>query len=462
MAHNAMWPEWDMMQTLLDGTDAMRAAGEAYLPRHESEGETRYAERLAGNVLFNVTDLTLRTWVGKPFSSAVQYTDDFAPHLKPFIGDIDLQGNNVDVFAREWFANGVSHSLSHVMVDFPRVNFFPGRTLKDDANENVRPYCVQIAPENVIFASSERIDGVDTLTHVRIREWDVQRVDWEEVVTERIKVYDREWVFPDEETNALTEAQVFVKVTTWDYDTEKTEWVDRGFFYMDIDFIPLVTFYSNKTGFMTGKSPLLDLAHLNVRHWQSNSDQIAILTVARFPLLACSGGNSEETQVVVGPNEFLFVDDPSGKWYYVEHKGAAIEAGDRELTKLEQQMMAYGSEFMKKKPDRQTASARNLDSSEATSPLQDVVTRFTDSLNRMFWIMSYWMDRVEDHEGKAFVRTDFTDPDSASLQTLYNTWKEGGIGNKEYLHELQRRSVLDEHFDFEKNDRSAKKTETVE
>lgn len=449
LAYQAMGNEWWKMSTLLSGTQAMRDATTDMTPRHEKEGDTQYEERVAGNVLFNITDLTLRTWVGKPFSASVQFTEDFTPEVKDLTEDVDLQGNNLDVFAREWFANGVSHAMSHVMVDYPKVDFFPGRKRKDDRVENVRPYCVLYRPEDVIFAESQRIDGVETLTHVRIKKIHTYRDGWEEIQEEQVWVYDRQWVFPDEETNTLTEAVLLVRVGIWIYDAQKEEWVENDIFYMDTDEITLVTFYSNRTGFMTGKSPLLDLADLNIRHWQSMSDQIAILTVSRFPMLALSGGDGEENKLVIGPKEWLFAPDPQAKFYYVEPNCKGIAAGADDLEKLEERMKAYGAEFMKKSPDRQTASARNLDSSEATSPLQDVVYRFNDAMTRVMGYMAKWINKQL--EGKAFLPTDFQAPEAATLQVLYNTWREGGLASEPYLKELQRRSILDEHFDFGKN-----------
>lgn len=447
LAYQAMEPEWYKATTILGGTQSMRDAGTDMAPQHEHESDEHYQERIEANVLFNVTDLTLRTWVGKPFAASIQFTEDFSKELRPYMEDINLQGDNLDVFSRQWFAKGISHALSHVLVTFPRIAHFDGRSKLDDVKEGVRPYCVHYNPEDVIFAESQRIDGEEQYTHVRIKELHTYREGWEEIIEERIRVLDLETIFPEDD-NYLSEPKTVVRTTIWAMD-ENGKWYIDDEFYMDIDIIPLVTFYSDRTGFMTGKSPLLDLMDLNICHWQSMSDQRAILTVTRFPLLACSGGNDEDHNLVVGPKEWLFADDPQAKFYYVEHRGAAIKAGETDLERLEERMKSYGAEFMKKSPDRQTASARNLDSSEATSPLQDVVYRFNDALTKVMWFMAYWIN-IE-LKGKAYLPTDFTSPEASTLQALTETWKEGGLSHEAYLKELQRRSILDEHFDFNKN-----------
>jgi hypothetical protein len=247
------------------------------------------------------------------------------------------------------------------------------------------------------------------------------------------------------------EKKVVVTIYRQDEDG-KDVWKAWDTFFMDIDEIPLVTFYADRRGFMLGRSPLDDLADLNIRHWQSMSDQISILTVTRFPILACSGGDDEESTLVIGPKEWLYTPDPAARFYYVEHNGAATKDGKDDLDDLEKRMQSYGAEFTKDRPDRESASARELDSSEATSPLQDVAFRFNDALNKALELMSKWMN--EQYAGKAGIPTEFTSPEASQLQTLMMTWIEGGLTTEEYLKELQRRGILSEdNVNFKKPDR---------
>jgi len=448
LAYQAMEDHWYKMDTLLAGTKAMREAAEYMAPRHEHETPSNYRDRIAGNVLFNMVDLTLRMWVGKPFGSQIQYTDDFPSHLKPLMDDVDLNGNNLDVYARSWFRDGVAKAFSHTLVEFPRVESIFPRSMADDDRMNIRPYFVHVKPEQLIFALSTRINGKEVLTHIRIQEDVVSLDGWEEIVTTQIRVLEIDMlnIGTDNEPNFVQKVRVDIH-----QQDEKEVWQIAETFWMDIDFIPLVTFYADRQGFMLGKSPLDDLADLNIRHWQSMSDQISILTVARFPMLACSGGDDEEGRLIIGPKEWLYTPDPAARFYYVEHKGAAIEAGRKDLQDLEKRMQSYGAEFTKERPDRESASARNLDSTEATSPLQDAVFRFNDALNYALFMMSEWMRKP--HSGKATVPTEFTSPEAMELQALYNTWNEGGLTTEEYLKELQRRGVLsDEFVDFNKKD----------
>ena len=55
-------------------------------------------------------------------------------------------------------------------------------------------------------------------------------------------------------------------------------------------------------GFMTAHPPLMDLAWLNLAHWQSASDQRHILHVARVPILFGRNLTLPEDGLALGPN----------------------------------------------------------------------------------------------------------------------------------------------------------------
>ncbi len=432
-AYNHMLPLWNKIAAVLGGTETMRAAGEEYLPRHTRESQDAYDERLYRTVLTNTTEQTLNGWVGRPFSKPLQFNQDIPEQLSDLLEDADQQGSDLDVFCRNWFRDGLAKGFSHVLVDFPSLRGSnEPRTLADDRAENLRPYFVPVAPENVIAAHAEIIGGVEKLVHVRVLEQELVRVGFEEVLLERIRVY------------APGQVQLYEKQKP--KNATKAEWVLVDEYSYDLDYIPMVTFYSQRDGFMLSKPPLLDLVNLNIGHWQSQSDQTAVLTVARFPMLA-SSGSMEDGEVVVGPNQWLSTRDPQGRVYYVEHTGRAINSGRLDLLDLEEKMAKYGAEFLTKKPGRQTATARALDSAEAISPLQDMSHRFVDSVNLALRYAADWLSL--DNGGTIDLDTDFglSGSDAGALTAITNARTNRDLSREAYLRELQRYGVLDIAFD---------------
>lgn len=435
-AYSRMLPRWKMMDALLGGTETMRQAKE-YLPQYDNETNKNYEARLARATLLNMTEQTLDTLAGKPFREAIVLGDDVPSELEEFSEDIDMQGSNLQAFCRTWFREGWAKGFSHVLVEHPTPE--PAaegqvRTLADDRDEGLRPYWVHIKPECLIAAYAMIQHGQEVLTHVRIKEITTEKAGWEEVEVERIRVLEpglwQLWKLQDE---------------------KKDEWVIEDEGTTTLDYIPLVTFYAGKrTGLMECKPPLADLAYLNVEHWQSKSDQRNVLTVSRFPILAAAGVPADQ-KVTIGPNNFLTTDDPQGKWYYVEHTGAAIAAGQTDLESLEDQMATYGAEYMRKKPGDETATGRALDSAESSSYLASTVRDFQDCVELAMQYTADWIGKDDGGSVQINDDVDLSEADAAELDTLNKARAGRDISRKTYLDELQKRQILSDDFDEEQD-----------
>ena len=78
--------------------------------------------------------------------------------------------------------------------------------------------------------------------------------------------------------------------------------------------IPLVTVYSGKTDTMTSKPPLLDIAHLNLAHFQRQADLIHSLHVASQPLLVMEGWDDQTKDTAISVN-YAMATQPGNKIY---------------------------------------------------------------------------------------------------------------------------------------------------
>lgn len=488
LARQRMLGMWQKMDAVLGGTETMRLAGKSYMPVHTGEESDRYGDRLSTATLWGMTKLTLEGWVGRPFESPLELDDNVPDQIKALAEDIDQQGTNMDTFARSWFETGISKAFCHVLVDFQgSVEREDGKELskKDTDAQNMRPYWLLIEPDTVIAARAEVIEGQELLVHLRLHEVTVE-VDpddmFSEVMVERIRVYDRKL---DEDGNPSVYVSVYKRSEEKGEANTLKGWpMEVPPFKIDIDVIPLVTFYSNRQGFLLGKSPLDDLCDLNVKHWQSQSDQDAILTIARFPILAASGVDGVEDEdpleaspnasrdfrkgesaTVIGPFKVLTTSDPKGKFYYLEHSGEAIQAGQSSIDKLEEKMSAYGSEFLKDTPDRQTATARSMDSKESTNPLQAVTLSFIDAIQTALSMTAKWMgldtsDKDTEYKGGTVtLNTEFSGGETSTVDlAALGTARQGrDISRTTYLAELTRRKILAKTFNAEEDKKELQK-----
>ena len=439
-AYNQMSGDWQIMNNVLGGTKTMRKAGRSLLPQHQAEATSRYNSRLEKAVLKNMTEETVGALSGKPFSEPIKLSDDVPTEILDLLDNVDAEGNTLDSFAKTWFEEGIAKGFSHCLVEFPRLEAKQdgtARTLEDDRTQGVRPYLVHVVPENLIFARTEVQGGGEVVTHARIRRTvTVQHGEWGERQVTEVMVLEPNSVRLYQQEDPSKDDSAWVKVDEWT---------------TGIDFVPLVTFYTNKKDTLLAKPPLLDLAYVNVRHWQSASDQDTSLSAARFPQMAVSGA-VEEDNFEIGPWKFLSTENTNGKFYYVEHKGTALKAGADDLKQMEDWMGSYGSEFLRQKSGNQTATARALDSAESTSKLQAWALHFEDRLETVLSFMMAWISSGNNFEGGTLsLVTDFAgmEAEEGSLETLSQARDRKDISKSAWINEMKRRDIMEEDFDVE-------------
>jgi hypothetical protein len=152
--------------------------------------------------------------------------------------------------------------------------------------------------------------------------------------------------------------------------------------------------------------PLAKLAELNIAHWQSSSDQRNILHIARVPILFGAGFNTDDT-IVIGAAEMVQSSNANAKLEYVEHTGAAIGAGDKDLENLELQMQSMGLQLLidqARRADRDRRDARRRERELAArhdgGALQDALTQAAQSMAR-------FAGKTEPKAGDIVVNKDF-------------------------------------------------------
>jgi hypothetical protein len=438
-AHQTMMVRWAKVNALLGGTETMRAMGEAYLPKHQEEDFHSWQRRLARSVLTNIFKRVIKSLSGRPFTEEI-ILENFPDRLEELSKDVNKQGDNINIFARDVFQDGLAKGFTGILVDFPTLSELNEdntiRTLADEIRNGISPYFCHVKPESIIAMYSTIVNGVELLTHIRIREDTVEREgEFEEKLVERIRVMEPGvWVLWEK-----------VKVSS-----RKEEWKVVGGGETNLPFVPIVFFYADRQALGLSDPPLMDIANLNMAHWQSASDQRHILTVARFPILASSGVVDIGT-IAVGPNEHLNTPDTQGRFYYVEHSGAAIEAGRNDLKDLEEDMVTLAMEPLLRKAGNVTATQRAIDAAEGHSELQNMAMKFSETLTIAFKMAGMWLSLDLPDEMRALVYTEFgpTSQESKDIDQLIQMRANNDISRESFYQELQRRNFLDINFDIE-------------
>jgi hypothetical protein len=435
-----MFEHAQLPRTLIGGTRAMRKAGKKYLPQEPLESDEAYQNRLERTVLYNAFSHAVRNLAGKMLAKGAKVKEKTPKQIADLLDDVDLQGRNLDVFIKDCVEDAMTVGLTHILVDHPVVggNQKIPMSVADEKALGVRPYMVHIKSERIIGWKVDRVNGIDKLMMVRI--------------VEHVTVPDGQW-----DEKEIIQIRV-LRPGSWETWREKaveggkTEWAkfDGGETTLK-DAIPLITLYTRRTDFMEAKPPLDDLAHMNVAHWQSSSDQRHIVHVARVPLLFGTGLDEDQGKVEVGPNRLL--KGPVGSdLKYVEHGGSAIRSGVQDLQSIEDKMSVLALEpVLQDKPGTQTATARSIDTAEAQSVMKTVVENIADGISTCFWFMAKWMDLAGTEYGGVTIECDdpYSLTDAAGLQELSQARGRGDISRIAYIKEMKRRGIIAEEYDAE-------------
>ncbi len=416
------------------GTREMRRRGQTFLLKFPNEPIDAYEVRLATATLFPSFGRTVSVMSGKPFARPVTLSDDTPKEIVEWAEDIDREGTNLHSFASEMMIEALAYGICGILVEAPKavVPSIAGSvaTKEDQTRAGVRPYFVRVKHNAIL---GWKLDEDGALSQLRLKE--AAEVDDEggfgTRTVDRVRVLQKgSWV--------LFEKQIG--------RDGKPAWntVDNG--QTGLDYVPFVPLYGKRTAFMTGSTPLQDLAYLNCKHWQSQSDQDTILHAARCPILLATGFEDRDA-ITVGSSTAIKTTNPAARMVWVEHSGAAIKAGADSLSGLEEQMVQAGAELLVKKPGARSATESAGDQEANKSDLQRITEVFENGLDQALQYMANYANL-----GDAGNLTLFKDFGASLLSdasgTLLLAAEEAEVISTETtLQELKRRGTISADID---------------
>lgn len=425
----AMRLEWEVLEPLMGGTQKMRDAGVGLLPRWPAEDEIAYQTRLKVATLFPAYRRTVGVMAGKPFAKPLDLVDA-DPQVEKWAENIDLQGVNLHNFAAEMFAEGMGFGLAGILVSMPQPGAQPVRSRAEEQASGRRPYFVRVMHKQILGWRVDQTQGGAKLSQLRLLE----------------SIEEDDGPFG---VKCLQQVRVLEpgKWSIW-REIETGKWVFNGEGTTSVDLVPFVPLYGLRKSFMVGGAPLLDLAYLNVKHWQSQSDQDTIMHVARTPILVMVGAEPE-TQLVVGGSTAANL--PLGaELKYVEHSGKAIEAGAKSLEALEQQMIQTGAELLVKQPgSKRTATESQTDAEANKSDLQRMAENFEDALDQALDMAAQFAGVANAGNVKLYADYGTATLSEASAALIKDLHLSGLISRVTAITELQRRGLLSDDIDPE-------------
>jgi len=390
-----------------------------YLPLEPEESAKSYQARLQKASYYNITKRTINTLVGIAFRKPMILGDDVDTEIRELCDDIDIRGNSLNIFAQEVAKAAIKNGHTFIMVEAPKVD--RPMNVKEAKEMKLRPYWVHITPDRVINWRHTMVGSIPVLTQVSILETvTIPSGEFGQQVVNYTRVYRYDF-----------DAGMFV----WELRDEKMVTIDSG--VLGTDMIPLIPIYSNKVGLFKSLPLLLDLAYMNIRHYQMLTDLHYHLHLCAVPMLELKNRSDTNEKFIVSANRAVDVDSDGGvRW--IELAGGSTTAQSAEIASVEQRMYAMGiSTFMRKAVERRTASENMVDFTTSYSDIQRLLIGMKDAFEQALRYTASLMNK--DEGGSINISTDYNimgaDPQEMAMMLNYYT--------ANLLPELEMRKYLD-------------------
>jgi len=376
---------WEIMKAVTEGTDYLRDNSEIFLPIEPREDFSAYASRVQRSVFSPFTQRLLRAATGLVLRKPITLTGD--PYwTEMFKMDVDGCGSDLDEYARRVLMCSLTFGQSHILVDYPAPS--GARSLAEERAQDRRPYWIEVDPTNLYGWRLDRESNYGKLIQARIAEKAVlPDGEFGEKVFDQVRVIEpgRYRLFrktsQTEDMYDMDDGSYSGDFTSGTAD-ENYKQVESGEF--SLGEVPLVTIYSGKVDNLVSKPPLLDIAHLNIAHYQRQADLIHSLHVASQPMLVMEGYDDQTKDLAISVN-YAMATQPGNKIYYVEPASSAFDAQSAEIKELQMQMATLGiSTLSQQKFVAESADARRLDRVDTNSMLAMVSMELEQKLQKSF------------------------------------------------------------------------------
>ncbi len=442
-------PALGKVRDLFAGTEAIKAKTTTYLPLNMGEDATNYDNRLLRAFFFNAFRRTVEGLIGLVFSTDPILGEDVPPQIVEHWENIDLEGTHGDVFLRERFTDAMTAGHGAILIEYPITRMIPEEEgARPEIEGEIRPYWVPILKDNIVSWRMTEEEGRRVLTQVVLREVvEEPHGAFGEIETTQYRVFFR---LPLTENGATVGYKVF-RITK---DKKLIEW-DAGW-YPTQDEIPIVEIpTSGRRDLFDSDPPLIDVADLNVAHYQQQSDFDWSKHKTCTPIFVISGiepptdklGNT--LPVNLGPNDALILSNPQASASFESHSGQSLEQCRQSLEDLKSDMGTLGLAMLApQKRVAETAEAKRLDKATSDSSLSVSARGLQDAVERALLFHAKYLNL--DSGGSIEINRDFEQVAmDASVMTAYATLIKAGFPLDEALLMLQRGGRIREDADLE-------------
>lgn len=467
------------MRDVLAGEDAVKAAGEDYLPRLGSaegtsvpEKNREYEAYKARAQFFGATGRTRETLTGFIFRKDPTVT--IPDKLAEFMQDCTMDGRTFYDVTKHVVTQVLSVGRCGTLVDF-------------DAEDERRPYLCNYDTEDVWNWRVERVGAEMVLTLLVLHEMSPERYDlaptlpataaavqtdpaapavvgsnvvdeFEETLTPQWRVFR---LMRDDAAAPFVQCSLYRKSTvaageTGFVEVQQTIPTRRG---VALTRIPFVFHGVAGSEPEPEQPPLEDLALVNLSLYRTSADLENGRHVCGIPTPWAAGFTDEENkkELVMGTTVAWSTAKSDAKCGFLEFEGQGLNALEKAVEQKTTQMAALGAKMLE--PEAKKAEAFDtvaVRSAAESSALANITVANTQSLSRVLRWAAWWMGTEATPEdigenAQTELNTEFTVTSlpADQIMALLSLWQASAIDQETLFYKLQQGEIIAPGTDLE-------------
>jgi hypothetical protein len=443
--YNDAVESWQLVKDCVAGSRAVKQRGIDYLPMpdptNKSEENLADYEALIMRAMYlNITGRTRQGLIGAVFRKTAEV--DLPASVEYLLENASGDGTSLEQLSKEAVGEDLDTGRGGFFVDYPT----------SGAPDGIRPTRAQTAGKNahihlyeamsIINWREDVIDGVRKLTMVVLAEC-FNKAEADEFSFDVRKQY-----------RALTLEDGVYRHRMWhEGDPPETPQLDvypTDFSGKTFDHIPFYFFGAESNDARVDKSPLEDLATVNILHYGNSATVEESGFISSQPTVFFTTDIGQEEFQQWNPNG---IQIGSKRGYSLGKNGTAtmVQAAEGQLARTlmqdkENQMLMIGARIVQQSGQNETAEAARIRYSSDNSVLGTIAGNVSEALKRAILDAQLYMSGQADMKGTIFwLNQEFFDEtmDAQMIAAQIQLWQQGFIAKSDLRTNLRQAAIID-------------------
>lgn len=408
--------QWVKCSDVIEGSAAIKAKGEIYLPRLSTQNDTDYASYKNRAVFFGISSRLLNTNVGVIVRRTPSLV--YSKYMENYFSN-----DNINVL-----------SFNEVRRKITRELTLKGRVaVLIDINSNDMPI-PKIVPTEAIINWSENEDNIVKSILIATEVLEIDPTTFVETKTVKYFRLEMRPKIGDSTKQAFTVVSL---------DDDKTE-IDvkqpslRG---RTFDHIPLYCINPFGVNINPIKPPMMDIVDINLSHYMTSADLENGRHFVGLPTPWVTGATSDTT-LRVGSEEAWIIPSEKAKVGYLEFMGQGLDALYKALQEKQSQMSQFSAQLMdtSTRGSEAEGTVRLRYSSDAAN-LTDIALSTEACLQMSYSTIANMLqtDKPNIELNKDFLATKMTHNE---LRELTKSLVDGAITEEVFMYNLERGEMI--------------------